>query len=44
MENSNKETKQAISLIPKVNLTNWKPDQSLNDKIKESWGLEKKDE
>lgn len=44
MEKPNKETQEKIRLIPKLKLMDWKPDSSLNDKIKESWGLEKKDE
>lgn len=47
MDNPNRslnvETNQN-TLIPKQSMGNWKPDEDLNIKIKESWGLEKLDE
>lgn len=44
MEKPDKQTEKRVSLLPKVKLMDWKPDESLSAKISESWGLEGKNE
>jgi len=44
MEKPDKNTEKKTSLLPKVKIMDWKPDESLSAKINESWGLEGRDE
>ena len=40
MEKPDKNTEKKTSLLPKVKIMDWKPDERLSAKINESWGLE----